>query len=687
MCGEEATEPTPVDESAESLREDARRTGDGTVTLTWHDTPESAVSAHDIPRQLGTIRLGDEIGRGGMGVVVEGWDELLHRSVAVKFLFGAVPDESDPEFGQFLTGARAEAAVRHPNIVQVHSAGLSSGFPYLVMDFIDGPTLRAVSRACGPLPLAAAAKVMLDVSGPVAALHEHGFVHRDIKPANVMFDRDGHLFVTDFGLASLRRRAPGGRPAAGTPGYMAPEAFSGKAGAQADVYAMGVMLYELLAGRSPFSGDLEALREQHCTAPLPLGVLEGRVPDCVVDVIERAAHKKEIFRYKTAEHFQRALRGVVASRQPLAEADRVVQTLVTRTLVGEPDVRPASPSGGTPSASYFDRLSEIAARKRGNVAGDSHALAAQVAPSDMITEDLRCVTCGYNLRALTLTQACPECGSPVARSTGGAALTYSDPAWLERIARGQTLIYAACALILGGIVVVIAGEGLIALSSGATARVIATLIAASRLGLLLAAALLLAVGVFDVTRLEPRQALTEQPLTLRRVVRCLAVAGVLTALTLETVPSALRGAGVSSVLIGACDRIGIWPYWVIGLATVWAGLHYLAGLADRFPTGERQSTAARLAARTRTRARRLALYATGWIGGRLAAAIVSALGGSGAALSFLTIVSQLFCIAVLISGLRVMVLMAEHRVALKRCVAEAQHGHKAETGAAALTAR
>ncbi|MCH8149653.1 MAG: serine/threonine protein kinase, partial [Planctomycetes bacterium] len=236
---------------------------------------------------------------------------MLHRTVAVKFLLAISTDKDSPQFDRFFGGARAEAAVKHPSIVSVYDAGQVNGIPYLILEYIDGPSLRAITRPSAPLPLSVAVAVLWDVAAAAQILHERNIVHSDLKPGNVLFDRDGHLLVTDFGLASLRKRTDSGGPAVGTPAYMAPEMFKGNASPQSDVYAMGIMLFELLAGRLPFIGDLTALREAHCESPLPVELLPDATPAPLIEMIERAAHKNEVFRYKRGELFQRALQDAV----------------------------------------------------------------------------------------------------------------------------------------------------------------------------------------------------------------------------------------------------------------------------------------------------------------------------------------------------------------------------------------
>ncbi len=348
-----------------------------TLSIRWlpHDRKDIA-----IPSVIGNVRILAQIGRGGMGVVCSGWDKVLRRQVAVKFLLGAVTDENDPHFQQFIGGARAEAAARHPNIVVIHAAGVIENIPYLVMDYIDGPTLREIITGAGGMSLAAAAKVMWDVSSAAAALHERDLIHRDLKPGNVLFDRAGRLFVTDFGLASLRRRSDAPAATSGTPAYMAPEAFDGVGSPQSDIYAMGIMFFELLAGSTPFNGDLATLRELHTNAPLPVEELGQSVPPPIVELIERAAHKKSIFRYKSAEQFQRALRDSLAGvpeAQGMGAGEVELKRLVLRCVAGQEAEPTGSEPVRTPSSRYFERLTEIADQKR----------AKRTPPSEVDAED------------------------------------------------------------------------------------------------------------------------------------------------------------------------------------------------------------------------------------------------------------------------------------------------------------
>jgi len=253
---------------------------------------------------VGRYRLLREIGGGGMGTVYEAEDTQLGRRVAVKLL--------PPEYSRdrrakerFLREARTAAAVDHPNLCTVHDAGESEGRLYIVLAFYEGETLRDRIRR-GPLPLAEAREVAIQVARGLARAHETGIVHRDIKPANVMLPRRGEAKILDFGIArlegdevSLTRTGASW----GTPAYMSPEHARGEpVDGRTDVWSLGVMLYEMVAGRRPFGGEtVEALVSSILTQkPEPLERLRPDVPPELARVVDKALAKDPAERYANA---------------------------------------------------------------------------------------------------------------------------------------------------------------------------------------------------------------------------------------------------------------------------------------------------------------------------------------------------------------------------------------------------
>lgn len=254
--------------------------------------------------QVGRYRLLREIGGGGMGTVYEAEDAQLGRRVAVKIL--------PPEYSRdrrakerFLHEARAAAAVDHPNLCTVHDAGESEGRLYIVLSFYEGETLRDRIRR-GPLPIAEAREIAIQVVRGLARAHEAGIVHRDIKPANVMLPRRGEAKILDFGIARLQGDEVSlTRTGAswGTPAYMSPEQARGEpVDARADVWSLGVMLYEMIAGRRPFGGEsVETLVSSILTQePEPLERIRPEIPPGLARVVDRALTKNPARRYSNA---------------------------------------------------------------------------------------------------------------------------------------------------------------------------------------------------------------------------------------------------------------------------------------------------------------------------------------------------------------------------------------------------
>jgi serine/threonine protein kinase len=247
-------------------------------------------------RHLGPYHVGREIGRGGMGIVYAAEDQRLGRIVALKALISEFA--RDPVRRERLTReARAAAALSHPAIATVFALEEIEGKLYIVSEFVQGRTLRE-ELAGGALPPQRLLLTLLDVAAALAAAHERGIVHRDLKPENVIRRLDGQVKVLDFGLASstgsprpssAARLTDAGVPI-GTPGYMAPEQFGGgEVAASADVFAFGILAWELATGEHPFGTDpasslvrmTELMAERSSARPLPLPGLERIIGRCL----------------------------------------------------------------------------------------------------------------------------------------------------------------------------------------------------------------------------------------------------------------------------------------------------------------------------------------------------------------------------------------------------------------------
>jgi beta-lactam-binding protein with PASTA domain/serine/threonine protein kinase len=242
----------------------------------------------------GRYRIGPRIARGGMASVHEATDTRLDRTVAIKVMHPGLGN--DDEFAaRFVREARAAARLSHPNVVAVYDQGDDAGTVYLAMELIDGITLRDVIRKEAPLPPARALALLEPVLSALAAAHRAGLIHRDVKPENVLIADDGRVKVADFGLAravsaDTHHTATGG-VLIGTVSYLAPElVVDGRADARADVYAAGVVLFELLTGTKPHEGETPiqvAYKHVHEDVPPPSTLAPG-LPAYVDALVARA---------------------------------------------------------------------------------------------------------------------------------------------------------------------------------------------------------------------------------------------------------------------------------------------------------------------------------------------------------------------------------------------------------------
>src|SRR5437764_4364467 len=209
------------------------------------------------PGQLigGRYRLAQEIGRGGMAAVYRAHDQQLDRDVALKLVDSGPASEDFSD--TFLKEARAAASLRDPNVVTVFDVGEHDGRPFFVMELLEGGDLRALLRARGRLGPREAGRIALGVARALAAVHASGLIHCDVKPHNVLLTSDGQPKLADFGVSRVAAasRSADRTEIVGTVPYLSPEQVRGQAlDPRTDVYALGSVLYELLAGRPPFSG-------------------------------------------------------------------------------------------------------------------------------------------------------------------------------------------------------------------------------------------------------------------------------------------------------------------------------------------------------------------------------------------------------------------------------------------------
>src|SRR6266516_3687649 len=238
-----------------------------------------------------------ELGRGGMATVYLAQDLKHHRKVAIKVLKPELAAALGPE--RFLQEIEIAAGLTHPHILPLYDSGEATGLLYYVMPYVEGETLRNRLDGAGQLPLAEAVQITREVADALSYAHSHDIVHRDIKPENILLEA-GHAVVSDFGIARAITAAGGEKLtetgiALGTPAYMSPEQAAGSKDldGRSDLYSLGCVLYEMLAGQPPFTGPtLESVAHQHLSvAPRPVTDLRPTVPGGVAAAIQRALAK------------------------------------------------------------------------------------------------------------------------------------------------------------------------------------------------------------------------------------------------------------------------------------------------------------------------------------------------------------------------------------------------------------
>ncbi len=279
-------------------------------------------------QRIGAYEVEEEIGRGGMAIVYKARHVSLGRYVALKILLPHLATDTEIVH-RFLQEARAAAALRHPNIVTVYDVGQSDGFYYIAMEYIEGQSLQTLIQRRGRLPPQEVVSILKQVAAALDEAHRQGIVHRDVKPSNVLIEaRTGRGVLTDFGVARVMHGGPRLTQTGafiGTLHYASPEQLQGKeVDHRADLYALGVMTFEMLTGHVPFSGDAGAVVAGHLQRPPPsVRQYVPSLPTSVDEALAPALAKDPARRYRSATALARALEQAlagVASSPPTTEA-------------------------------------------------------------------------------------------------------------------------------------------------------------------------------------------------------------------------------------------------------------------------------------------------------------------------------------------------------------------------------
>ncbi|OBI52232.1 serine/threonine protein kinase [Mycobacterium kyorinense] len=368
----------------------------------------------------GRYRVATKIATGGTSTVYRGVDLRLDRPVALKVMDSRYAGDE-----QFLTRFRLEARtvarLKDAGLVAVYDQGLDARHPFLVMELIDGGTLRELLTERGPMPPHAVAAVLLPVLGGLAVAHRGGLVHRDVKPENVLISDDGEVKIADFGL--VRAVAAAGITSAsvilGTAAYLSPEQVrDGDASPRSDVYAVGIMAFELLTGEPPFTGDSPlsvAYQRLDSDVPAPSTVIDG-VPSEFDELVARATARDPADRYADAADMR-------------AELDDIVEEM------GLPDFRVPAPRNSAQHrsvAASHNRIEE-------DQAADEHRRSARPGPVRHPT------------RQLTRDDWPEEPENPV-EAEQFAGIEMSEFVWARQHARRMVLIWLAVVLALTGLV-------------------------------------------------------------------------------------------------------------------------------------------------------------------------------------------------------------------------------------------
>jgi serine/threonine-protein kinase len=311
---------------------------------------------------LGKYELRAVLGKGAMGTVYDGFDPLIARQVAIKTVRLPAADdlEAQEELARFKREAQAAGRLSHPNIVGVFDYGETPDIAYIVMEFVDGTTLKHLTDKKDRFELPEIVRLMTELMAGLQYSHDRGVVHRDIKPANIMLTKKGEVKIADFGIARIESSSmTQAGTMLGTPSYMSPEQFMGQTvDSRTDLYSSGVLLYQLLTGEKPFEGGLTAIMHKVLnTEPPPPSALSVTVPGAFDAVVKKAMAKRPEDRFASATAFAQAVRVAFEAKPVPVPAESSFglgdfgdsdATMVTNNRPAPPQSRPPPPIAPVP---------------------------------------------------------------------------------------------------------------------------------------------------------------------------------------------------------------------------------------------------------------------------------------------------------------------------------------------------
>ncbi|HKE38855.1 MAG TPA: serine/threonine-protein kinase [Casimicrobiaceae bacterium] len=311
-------------------------------------------------KSLGKYEIRREIGRGAMGVVYEGFDPMIKRTVAIKTVRGdrLAGEESSAVIARFRREAQAAGRLSHPNIVSIYDFGEENGVWYIAMEFIKGRELKDYFDRDERFTLPDTARIMSQILDALGASHSQGVVHRDVKPANIFVLPDGNVKVADFGIAHIETSSMTQvGTVLGTPSYMSPEQIMGlPVDGRSDLFSAGVIFYQFLTGERPFAGSATTTMQKVLKEdPLPPSTLNVQAPAGMDAIVRKALAKRPDERFQTAAEFAAAIRG--ATQAPAATSSEATlvepsqRTMASGGGAPPPRVEPPTPSAPLPPAS------------------------------------------------------------------------------------------------------------------------------------------------------------------------------------------------------------------------------------------------------------------------------------------------------------------------------------------------